>query len=118
MALGGETIRTRQSTMGQSISQIEGRLVSQSPDGLAVAVSSVSFLNGGSQAWSGESVTLKPEYIGVSYERRLSKSRTFAAAAVGVGAVAFIVTRSLVGGGDPGNTEPPPINTTYRGPRP
>jgi hypothetical protein len=110
VALGG--------TMGQSISQIEGRLVRQSPDSLLVAVSSVSFLNGGSQAWSGENVVLRPQYIGVSYARRLSKSRTFAASAVGIGAVAFIVTRSLIGGGDPANSEPPPIGTTYRGPLP
>ena len=111
VALGG--------TMGASIAQIEGRLLQQSADGLVVAVSSVSFLNGGSQAWSGENVTLKPEYVGVSYERRLSKSRTFAAAAIGVGAVAFIVTRSLITGGDPETPPaPPPEGTTYRGPRP
>jgi hypothetical protein len=112
VALGG--------SMGQSIAQIEGRLIRQSAaDGLVVAVSSVSFLNGGSQAWSGENVTLKPEYVGVSYERRLSKSRTFAAAAIGVGAVALIVTRSLVTGGDPATPPPPPPEgSTSRGPRP
>jgi hypothetical protein len=111
VALGG--------AMGPSIMQIEGRLLRQAPDSLVVAVSSVSFLNGGSQAWSGESVALKPEYVGVSYQRRLSKSRTFAAAAIGVGAVAFIVTRSLVTGGDPATPPPPPPEgSTHRGPRP
>jgi hypothetical protein len=106
--------------MGPSIRQIEGRLLRQSTDGIVVSVSSVSFLGGGSQAWSGEPVTLKPEYIGVSYQRRLSKSRTIAAAAIGVGAVAIIVTRSLNGSGGPENTTQPrdSLGNTSRGPRP
>jgi hypothetical protein len=114
VALGG--------AMGPSILHIEGTLLRRTPDSnYVVGVSSVTYLGGGTQAWSGEPVTLKREYIGVTYQRRLSKSRTIAAAAVGVGAVAFILTRSLNGSGSPANPPPgPPDSTgnTYRGPRP
>lgn len=111
VALGG--------AMGPSLSQIEGRLVRRDSGEMLVAVSSVRFLTGGTQTWSGEPVRLKPEYIATSYNRRLSKSRTLAASAVGLGAVAFIVTRSVSGGGDvdaPRPGENP--GTSARAPRP
>jgi hypothetical protein len=112
VALGG--------SMGPSIRQVQGRLVRAEADDLVVAVSSVAFLTGGTQTWSGEPVRLKREYVGNTYERRLSKTRTIAATAVGVGAFAFILTRSLAGGGS-GEDRPQPrdsMGTTVRYPRP
>jgi hypothetical protein len=112
IALGG--------SMGPAIRRIEGRLVRRDGEDYVVAVSSVAFLSGGTDTWTGEPVRLKPEYVGMTYERRLSKSRTIAASAVGVGAVAFILTRSLVGGGSGAERLPPrdSLGTTSRGPRP
>ena len=112
VALGG--------SMGPSIRRIEGRLVRREGDDYVVAVTSVAFLSGGTDTWTGEPVRLKPEYVGTAYERRLSKSRTIAASAVGVGAVAFILTRSIVGGGSGAERLPPrdSLGTTSRGPRP
>ena len=112
VALGG--------AMGPSIAQIEGRLVRRESDEYVVSVSSVRYLSGGTQGWSGESVRLKPEYIATTYQRRLSKSRTAAMSALALGAVAFIVTRSVNGSGDAESPVNPKdsIGVTYRGPRP
>lgn len=112
VALGG--------AMGPSILHVEGRLVRRESDDFVVAVSSVSYLGGGTQAWSGEPVRFKPEYVNTTYVRRLSKSRTIAASALAIGAVAFFVTRSVVGGGTVDPLPPPrdSIGTTSRGPRP
>jgi hypothetical protein len=112
VALGG--------AMGQSITRIEGRLLRRESDEFVVAVTSVSYLGGNTQTWSGETVRIKPGYVGTVYERRLAKGRTVAAAALGAGAIAFIVTRSVIGGGDPSDNRLPPDSggTTIRGRRP
>lgn len=113
LALGG--------TMGPSIARVEGRLLRQESDAYVVAVTSVDFIAGNTQQWSGETVRLQPGYVGTVYERRLSKGRTVAAAALGAGAIAFIVTRSVTGGGDPSDNRQPSDTgrgTIYRGRRP
>lgn len=101
-------------TMGGEILRIEGRLAEDGNDaaaGFLLSVSQVRFLRGGEQIWAGEKVRLKPEYLGLAYERRFSLGRTlaFGAATIG-GAAAIIAGTSLFGGGtvdDPGQ----PCNT-------
>ena len=112
VALGG--------SMGPSIARIEGRLLRREGDEFVVGVTGVTYISGNTQTWSGESVRLKPGYVGTVYQRRLAKGRTVAAAALGVGALAYIVTRSVNPGGDPdeGHTPPDTSGTTYRGRRP
>lgn len=106
--------------MGPSIARIEGRLVRREANEMVIAVSSVRFINGGEQTWTGEPVRVRPEYVNTTYVRKLSKGRTIAAGAVAAGAIAFIITRGLNGGGTEDNPRPPrdSIGTTYRGPRP
>jgi hypothetical protein len=87
VALGG--------SMGPEISQIEGQLLSKDDSEYLVAVSGIKLLRGGEQAWSGEKVRIKSEYVSSVYRRRLSVGRTVALGAVGAGAIAFLVTRSL-----------------------
>jgi hypothetical protein len=112
VALGG--------SMGPSIARIEGRLLRRESADVVVAVRSVRFITGGEQTWAGEPVTLKPEYVGTTYVRRLSKSRTIAASALALGAVALIVTRSVNGGGTEETRTPPrdSLGTSSRGRRP
>lgn len=115
VALGG--------SMGPSLKRLEGRLIQAQADEVVVAVTSVEYLNGGSQTWSGEPVHLKQSYIANTFERRFSKSRTIALSAVAIGAVAAIVTQTLVGSGsgDPREQDPPgkdPGASTTRGRRP
>lgn len=92
LALGG--------SMGPEIGQIEGRLVQHTETDYVVAVTDVHFLRGNDQVWSGENVHVPNGYVTQVYQRRLSKAKTVAVAAVGVGAVALLVTRSLGGLGD------------------
>ena len=109
VALGG--------TMGPEIAQVEGRLVSRENAEFLVAVTSIHTLRGGDQVWKGEKVRIKSEYVGSTYQRHFSKGRTLTLGAVGVAAVALIVTRSLVGSGsdgDPGKV--PPDGTSIRVP--
>jgi hypothetical protein len=93
VALGG--------SMGPEIDQIEGFLRKADSSSYTVGVTTVRFLRGGEQKWSGEPVVLRREYVARSYVRTLDRGRSIALAAVGVGAIAFIVTRSLIPEGNP-----------------
>lgn len=87
VALGG--------AVGPEIDQVEGRLLSKDSSGYLVGVTSLHLLRGGEQVWHGEQVQVKKEYVVSVYERRFSPSRSAALAAVGIGAVALIASRSL-----------------------
>ena len=110
VALGG--------SMGAEIGQIEGRLVSRDEGEWTVAVSSVRFLRGGNQVWSGERVRLNRDQMGNTYVRGFSKGRTIALSAVLVaGLGAIVASRDLIGlgrEGEPG--EPPPTGGSLRFP--
>jgi hypothetical protein len=103
-------------SMGPEIAQIQGRLVSRENAEYLVAVSSIHTLRGGDQVWTGEQVRIKSEYVTATYERHFSKGRTVTLGAVGVAAFAFIVTRSLIGGGTEDPVTPPPIGSSIRVP--
>jgi hypothetical protein len=105
--------------MGPEISQVEGRLVQKDSGEFVVAVTDVHLLRGGEQVWHGETVHIKSGYVSSLYERRFSAARSAALAAVGVGAVAIIATRGLIGLGstDQGMT-PGDTAHTQRRPRP
>jgi hypothetical protein len=91
VALGG--------SLGPEIAQIEGRVVERSSGEYVLSVSNVKLLRGGEQAWSGEQVRIKSDYVASTYERRFSRGRTVAVSLVGVGLAAILVTRSIKGGG-------------------
>jgi hypothetical protein len=105
-------------SMGPEIDQIEGRLLNAANGEYVVSVSSVKYLRGGHQAWTGERVGIKKEYVSRTYERRFSKGRTIALSAAMAGAVALAFGFDLVSfGGEP----TPPVDTgnpTFRGRRP
>lgn len=104
--------------MGPEIGQIEGRLLQRDTAQYLVAVSAVRLLRGGEQVWSGEPVRIKPDYVATTYTRQFAKGRTIALGAVGVAAVAFIVTRSLIGSGDAIEKPPGDTATARISPRP
>lgn len=112
VALGG--------AMGPAIRQVEGRLVSKDTSEYLIAVTAVHLLDGGDQAWRGETVHIKTEYVSSLYQRRFSVGRTVALGAVGVGAIAILGTRSLTGLGsvDRGDTISGDTAHTQRIPRP
>ena len=87
VALGG--------AMGPEIDQVEGKLIAKDTTGYLVGVTSLHLLRGGEQVWHGEQVQIKKEYVSSVYQRRFSPSRSAALAAVGIGAVALIASRSI-----------------------
>lgn len=99
VALGG--------SMGPEISQIEGQLLEKDSAEYLMSVSSIRLLRGGEQTWSGEKVHIKSEYVSSFYQRRFSRGRSLALGAVGVGAIAYFVTRSLVTGSSTPDTQIP-----------
>jgi hypothetical protein len=108
VALGG--------SMGPEIAQIEGRLVEKGAADYLVAVTAVHMLRGGEQVWSKEPVRIKSEYVSSVYQRQFSAVKTVALSAIGVGIVAALAGRSLVGGGstDQGQKGPPDTSQTTR----
>lgn len=111
LALGG--------SMGPEIGQIEGTLIQRDNGEYLLGVRSISLLRGGVQVWSGEPVHIKQEYVSTVYQRQLSKGRTIALAAVGVGAVALVASQNMLGGGNVEGPKQQPADTavTRRSPR-
>lgn len=107
-ALGG--------SMGPELRRVEGSFQSKDGDDYLVNVKGVELLQGGYQAWAGESVRIKSSYVSAVYEKTFSKSKT--ALALGGIAVATVLlsskgVRSFL---DP-TGDPPPADTflTRRG---
>lgn len=96
VALGG--------SMGPEIGQVEGRLVQNTNGEYIVAVSTVKYLRGGEQKWTGERISIKSEHVSSVKERRFSKKRSGIFAGAALSAVALLITRSIIGSGqsDPG----------------
>ena len=107
--------------MGPEIAQVEGRLISRDSAEFIVGVTALHLLRGGEQVWHGEAVHIKSEHVSSLYERRFSAVRSAALAAAGVGAVALIASRSLLGLGDTGAGDgktPGDTGIAVRRPRP
>jgi len=83
--------------LGPEVAQVEGLLTERDSAGYLLSVTAVRLLRGGEQPWRGEPVHIRSDYVSRVYERQFSRRRTVAASTVGVGVVAFFVTRSLLG---------------------
>lgn len=90
-------------SIGPAAVRVEGTLVAATDTGYVLRVSAVEGISGARQRWSGERVTMRPDYVAGVLERRFSMGRT-AAAVLGAGGavVALIATQGLgvLGGGD------------------
>jgi hypothetical protein len=105
VALGG--------SMGPEIGEVEGRLVEQTSSEYRLAVTGVRYLrNAGEQTWNGERISIPTEHVRAVRERRLSKGRSAIFAGAAVGAVAYIVTRSIIGSGQEG-PDRTPVDTAH-----
>ncbi len=100
VALGG--------SMGPEIDRIEGRMEAKDSAGYLIAVQQVYLVRGGMQVWSGELIRLGKDQVRSFSERQFSKGRSIALGAVGVGGVAFMLSRGLLGAG---LGEPPRVPT-------
>lgn len=101
--------------VGAEVASVEGALVSRSDTSYVLAVSAIVGLRGSVSRWQGERVTVRPEFVRRLSERRFSMGRTVVAVGVAsAGFLAFVVSRSLLGGGNdggPGKEDPPPGGT-------
>jgi hypothetical protein len=97
-------------SIGSSAARIQGIVQSSSDSSYVLRVSSVQYLNGQSNRWSGEPLTVRADLVGRTQERQLSRKRTWAAG-IGVAAAVLVVllTTDLIGSGSLGrSSEPPP----------
>jgi hypothetical protein len=100
-------------SVGQSASQIEGTLVSRSDSAYVVRVEGIEYVGGQRQRWTGESLTVREEFLRDVRARHVSRARTAVVAGiVSSSVIAFIVTRDLFGlgggGREPGGGDPGP----------
>jgi hypothetical protein len=101
--------------IGPSAASIEGVVQPGSDSGYVINISSVKYLNGQTNQWSGERFMLSPTLVTQAWQREFSRSRTMSLA---LGITAAIVTLVLktdflskTGGGQP-TTPPPPTGGT------
>jgi hypothetical protein len=101
--------------IGPAAVSIEGVVQPGSDSGFVLNVSSVKYLNGQSNQWSGERFSVSPGFVTQAWQRQFSRSRTWA---LGVGIAAAVVTAvfktdllNKSGGGQP-TTIPPPTGGT------
>lgn len=94
------------SVLGSSLERVDGRVVRATDSAYLLSVSRVTDLRGVQTPWRGETVSVARAWVGNSYERRFSRSRTYLLAGLCSAAVAvFIGTRAfgLSGSGSPGS---------------
>lgn len=100
--------------IGASAAQVEGVLRSENDSVFVLNVSSVKYLNGQSNAWSGEALSIGKTNVSSLREREFSRGRTMIAAGGSVGAILlFALTRSLTGNAPPpfeGDPPDPPVD--------
>ena len=102
--------------MGTEVKRIEGQVVQRSDSALRLMVTEVSFLNGTSNKWQGQEVTIRPMDVKALSQRTYSRQRTMVATLVLGSLIALtIATKGFTNifSGDPskdpnGGGGPPP----------
>lgn len=103
--------------IGPHADRVEGNVIAASDTGYLLAVSGVKPITGNWVKWTGETISVRRDYVALMYERRLSKSRTVLfAAGVAAALTAAVVGFDILGiagdridtvpggGGEPGDT--------------
>jgi len=100
--------------LGPDVASVGGALVQRSDSQYVLGVSNVVNLWGAESRWEGEQVAIRTSAVRRTFVRRIAPGRTaLAVAGATAGFVAFVITRSLVGGGttsDSGKPTGPPNN--------
>lgn len=85
-------------SIGPSALTVTGVVQSASDSQYVLRVSSVSYLNGRSNQWSGEPLSLRTDLVGQARQKNYSRSRTWALAIGATAAVlGFVLTQDLLG---------------------
>jgi hypothetical protein len=77
--------------MGNEVKRIEGQVVQRSDSALRLMVTEVSFLNGTSNKWQGQEVTIRPLDVKALSQRTYSRQRTLLATLALGGLIAVTV---------------------------
>ena len=98
--------------IGPSATKIEGDVASASDSAYSLRVSSVSYLNGQSNRWSGEPLTVTANLVSQVKQRTFSRSRTALLGVAAAAALAVLLkSTNLIGsasdGGEVGKPPPP-----------
>lgn len=100
--------------IGTEVKRIEGQVVLRSDSAIRLMVTEVSFLNGTSNKWQGQEVTIRPLDVKALSQRTYSRQRTVLAIALGGLIAVAVATKgftSLFSGDssrDPPGGGPPP----------
>jgi len=87
--------------LGPGVTRIEGLVAQKDSTAYVINVSEISTISGGAAHWTGERVNVPQNYVARVEERAFSPSRTFLAVGAAAAAITvFIVTHSLLGGGN------------------
>lgn len=98
--------------LGPEVATVEGALVQRSDSQYVLGVADVVNLWGVATRWEGERVAFRTGLVRRMFARRISPGRTaLAVAGATAGFVAFVVTRSLIGGGNTSDPNKPPGST-------
>lgn len=115
--LGDAGRRVLGERIGSSAATVEGRVTGVSGEEYLLRVLSVTYLNGQSNPWSGESLAVPLDVVTQARTRQLSRSRTIlASAGLAAGLVVLAARASFLGTGG-GGTGPssPPAGRNWRG---
>ena len=97
---------------GPGVDRVEGLLLERNGDQYLLSVSRVRSVGGETAHWTGEQVRIPQLAIARVHEQKFSRKKTLmAVGGAALAAVAFIASRSLLGGGNesqPGPPGPPP----------
>ena len=102
-------------TMGAEVKRIEGQVTQRNDSAIRLMVTEVSFLNGTSNKWQGQEITIRPLDVKMISQRTYSRQRTLVAALVLGGLIGLtIATKGFnnLFSGDPSTDgkggDPPP----------
>ena len=94
-------------SIGSAASQVEGVLQSKTDSAYVLGVTRVGYLNGQSNRWTNEPLTIRSDLVRELRQRTFSRSRTALVTGIAVGALAaFIATTSLIGSGNGKDKDP------------
>ena len=97
--------------IGPAATRVEGVLQSETDSIYALNVAAVGYMNGQSNRWSGEPLSVRKDFITNVRQRKFSRGRTALASGGALGGILFFaLTRGLFGfgGGDSGGGGGPP----------
>jgi len=95
--------------LGEGVARLEGTVIADDSAQYVMNVWSVQQINGDKGRWTGERVRIDRNFVSRTFERQLSRSRTYLAGGAALAGLAWFVTsQGLIGGADVSDSGDPP----------